>query len=67
MIVRRIYQGYLEWASFLQIKRSLKTDGVSNVAGHLKWHGSNIHQIFTNEKYIGNALLQKKLHDQHSG
>ncbi len=59
MIVRRIYQGYLEWASFLQIKRSLKTDGVSNVAGHLKWHGSNIHQIFTNEKYIGNALLQK--------
>lgn len=58
-IVRRIYREYLEGASFLQIKRSLEADGISNGAGHKKWHESNIQQILTNEKYIGDALLQK--------
>lgn len=58
-IVRRIYREYLEGASFLQIKRSLEADGIKNGAGHKKWHESNIHQILTNEKYIGDALLQK--------
>lgn len=58
-IVRRIYREYLEGASFLQIKRSLEADRIPNGAGHLKWHESNIHQILTNEKYIGDALLQK--------
>lgn len=58
-VVRRIYREYLEGASFLQIKRSLEADGIPNGAGHLKWHESNIHQILTNEKYIGDALLQK--------
>lgn len=58
-IARRIYREYLEGASFLQIKRSLEADGIPNGAGHLKWHESNIHQILTNEKYIGDALLQK--------
>ena len=58
-IVRRIYREYLEGASFLQIKRSLEADSIPNGAGHLKWHESNIHQILTNEKYIGDALLQK--------
>lgn len=58
-IVRRIYREYLEGASFLQIKRSLEADDIPNGAGHLKWHESNIHQILTNEKYIGDALLQK--------
>ena len=45
--------------SFLQIKRGLEADGVLNGAGHAKWHESNIKQILTNEKYIGDALLQK--------
>lgn len=58
-IVRRIYREYLEGASFLQIKRSLEADGIENGAGHKKWHESNIQQILTNEKYIGDALLQK--------
>lgn len=58
-IVRRIYREYLEGASFLQIKRNLEADGIPNGAGHLKWHESNIHKILTNEKYIGDALLQK--------
>ena len=58
-IVRRIYREYLEGASFLQIKRNLEADGLENGAGHKKWYESNIQQILTNEKYIGDALLQK--------
>ena len=58
-IVRRIYAEYMDGASFLQIKRSLEADGIVNGAGNTKWHESNIKQILTNEKYIGDALLQK--------
>lgn len=58
-VVRRIYTEYLDGKSFLQIKRSLEADGILNGAGHQKWHESNIKQILTNEKYIGDALLQK--------
>ena len=58
-IVQRIYAEYMDGKSFLQIKRSLEADGVLNGAGHKKWHESNIKQILTNEKYIGDALLQK--------
>lgn len=58
-IVRRIYAEYMDGKSFLQIKRGLEADGILNGAGHKKWHETNIKQILTNEKYIGDALLQK--------
>ena len=58
-IVRRIYREYLEGDSLLTIRRGLEADGIKNGAGNLRWHESNIKQILTNEKYIGDALLQK--------
>ena len=58
-IVRRIYAEYMDGSSFLQIKRSLEADGILNGAGNAKWYESNIKQILTNEKYSGDALLQK--------
>jgi len=58
-IVRRIYAEYMDGRSFLQIKRGLEADGILNGAGNARWHESNIKQILTNEKYIGDALLQK--------
>ena len=58
-IVKRIYREYLEGASMLKIKRGLEADGILNGAGNEKWHTSNINQILRNEKYIGDALLQK--------
>ena len=58
-IVRRIYAEYADGASYLQIKRGLEADGVLNGAGNARWYESNIRQILTNEKYIGDALLQK--------
>lgn len=57
--VRRIFAEYTDGRSFLQIKRGLEADGILNGAGNAKWHESNIRQILTNEKYIGDALLQK--------
>ncbi len=58
-VVKRIYAEYLDGASFLQIKKSLEADGILNGAHNKKWYESNIKQILTNEKYIGDALLQK--------
>ncbi|MBS4021695.1 MAG: recombinase family protein [Dethiobacter sp.] len=58
-IVKRIYREYLEGASMLKIARGLEADGILNGAGREKWHTSNINQILRNEKYIGDALLQK--------
>ena len=58
-IVRRIYREYLSGSSCIQIKNGLERDGILNGAGHKKWNDSNIRQILTNEKYIGDAILQK--------
>ena len=58
-VVKRIYREYLSGNSFLKIKRSLEADRILNGAGRSKWNESNIKQILTNEKYIGDALLQK--------
>jgi site-specific DNA recombinase len=57
--VKRIYREYLEGGSLLKIARSLETDGIKNGVGSTKWHTSNLNQILRNEKYIGDALLQK--------
>lgn len=58
-VVKRIYREYLEGSSMLKIKRSLEADGILNGAGNETWHTSNISKILRNEKYIGDALLQK--------
>ena len=57
--VRRIYARYLEGASEGEIKKELEADNVPTAAGLTGWSHRVIHSILTNEKYIGNALLQK--------
>ncbi|MDU5373462.1 recombinase family protein, partial [Anaerococcus vaginalis] len=58
-IIKRIYREYLEGASLRDIKVGLEKDKILNGAGNKKWHVSNLNQILTNEKYMGDALLQK--------
>lgn len=58
-IIKRIFREYLEGSSMLKIARGLEADGILNGAGKERWHTSNINQILRNEKYIGDALLQK--------
>ncbi len=43
----------------LQIARGLEADGILTGAGNPRWHTSTINKILRNEKYIGDALLQK--------
>ena len=58
-IIRRIYHRYLDGCTLGQIKRELDEDGVPTAQGVERWSPSIIHNILTNEKYIGDALSQK--------
>lgn len=58
-VVKRIYREYLEGDSLLQIGRGLEADGILTAAGKAKWHPETQRKILQNEKYIGDALLQK--------
>ena len=59
VVVRRIYREYLEGASLQQICKGLEADGILTGAGKQKWRPETLHKILKNEKYIGDALLQK--------
>ena len=58
-IVKRIYWEYLQGASLKQIGDGLMKDGVLTGAGKPKWRPESVKKILKNEKYIGDALLQK--------
>lgn len=58
-IVKRIYLEYLQGASLKQIGEGLEADGILTAAGKAKWRPETIKKILKNEKYIGDALLQK--------
>ena len=58
-VVKRIFREYLEGASLQQIARGLEADGILTGAGKTKWRAETLQKILKNEKYIGDALLQK--------
>ena len=58
-VVKRIYREYLDGYSMDKIAAGLEVDGILTGAGKTKWHTSTINKILRNEKYIGDALLQK--------
>lgn len=59
-VVKMIYRLYLGGLSFYSIARELMAKGIPAPAGGAKWHASTIQSILKNEKYKGDALLQKK-------
>lgn len=58
-IVKRIFLEYLEGASCQKIAKGLERDGILTSRGNPRWHDSSIRLILENEKYMGDALLQK--------
>lgn len=58
-VVKRIYREYIEGASLLQICRSLEADIILTAANKAHWRPETVKKILQNEKYIGDALLQK--------
>lgn len=59
IIVRRIYRLFLEGKTPSGIAEILTKDHVPTPAGKSTWQPSTIQSILTNEKYKGDALLQK--------
>ena len=58
-IVRRIFARFLMGDSVSTICRGLENDGILTVRGCTRWSDSTVRSMLQNEKYIGDALLQK--------
>ncbi|WP_392486136.1 recombinase family protein [Haloimpatiens sp. FM7315] len=58
-IVRRIYKDYLDGKGTNRIAKEFEEEGIKGWNGKAKWYESTIRGILTNEKYKGDALLQK--------
>ena len=58
-IVRRIFGSFLAGYSIGKIKQELETEGILSPTGKVMWSQSRLHYMLQNEKYIGDALLQK--------
>lgn len=58
-IVRMIYNLFLDGYSMRNIKKVLENKGVLTATGKKIWNESLISSILKNEKYVGDALMQK--------
>ena len=59
VIIRRIFAEYLVGKSLLDIAKGLTADGIPTARGKSNWSSARVRSILTNEKYKGDALLQK--------
>lgn len=57
--VKRIYKYFLEGMTYYGIARKLTELEEPTPGGQKKWHTKTVESILTNEKYKGDALLQK--------
>jgi hypothetical protein len=58
-LVKRIFRLYLEGESITNITKKLEENGIRTVTGKQKWSTSVIDKMLSNEKYMGDSLLQK--------
>ena len=59
-IVRLIYTLFLEGKTPAGICRYLDAQGIPTPSGKMKWSQTTVNSMLANEKYKGDALLQKK-------
>ncbi len=57
--VKLIYKLFLDGYSMTNIKKTLESKGILTAKGKKVWNESLISSILKNEKYVGDALLQK--------
>lgn len=60
IIIKQIYRDYLLGMTYKGIASKLMENNIPSPRGKSVWHDSTIKSILTNEKYKGDALLQKK-------
>lgn len=58
-IVRRIFELYASGTKVSSIVSELNDANIKTVYGHAKWNRNTVKDIIRNEKYSGDALLQK--------
>lgn len=58
-IVRKIFELYLQGNGVRKIKRYLEDHEIKTVTGKSEWSTSTIDRMLSNEKYIGQVLMQK--------
>ncbi len=58
-IVRTVFRLYLEGYSAAKISEHLQEKGIRTTTGKEKWHATVVMKMLRNEKYMGDALLQK--------
>ncbi len=58
-IVKRVFRSYIGGASVNKIKESLEADGIPSPTGKAEWSVGVLQYMLRNERYIGDALLQK--------
>jgi len=59
-VVKLIYKLFLGGRSFYAITKELEKQGIKSPSGKDKWYVSTVRSILTNEKYRGDALIQKE-------
>ena len=59
VIVRKIFELYLNGWGVRKIKKYLEENGIKTVTGKDVWSTSTIDRILSNEKYVGDVLMQK--------
>lgn len=63
-VVRRIFEEYLRGKGSFTIAKDLETEGIPTAVGG-KWRDNTILKILKNEKYRGDAILQKYYTPNH--
>lgn len=58
-VVRRIFDLYLQGVGLQTIANILNNDGIPRRYGYTKWHHMSVKYTLKNERYMGDALLQK--------
>jgi hypothetical protein len=60
VVIRLIYKLFLEGKTPSGIAKHLTDSGIPTPSGKVKWVTSTVESILTNEKYKGDAILQKR-------
>ena len=58
-IVRMIFELYVQGSGVRKIKKYLESHGIKTVTGKSEWSTSTIDRMLSNEKYVGQVLMQK--------
>ena len=58
-IVRMIFDLYVQGNGVRKIKKYLESYGIKTVTGKSEWSTSTIDRMLSNEKYVGQVLMQK--------